>query len=450
MRTLISAAAALAAAGIAASAAASPIDFHGYFRSGGGSSDLGGKEVCFRLPGSVVWFRLGNECDTYASLTLASELGKVDGTTFRAQFTTAYGTQQLTNWEQTTPALREAFVEAGNLGASMGMPALNGATLWAGKRFTNNEDIHMLDYAYLDSAWGGGAGLNDVNLGFAKLSYAYLRTDQQDWAGAAASGSSTGDILGSYRPGIVDGGAATNTTHDFRLRGIKTNPGGSLNLNVDLVQANNRAATAGGSDKPGKNGWSTTLTHVQEDLFGLGGFNKLGLQYASGAAGLKLANSPAYTTEGHKALLVFDNWVVEPKGLPFTMSAIVGYRDEKQSGPQQHFQEVFFGARPQYHLNNVWSVMSEVGYQEVKPEDGGVKGDTRKLAKLTLGTQFSMGRSIWSRPAIRFYSTYAKWNGAAAAAGSVACTGRDCNTPVTAYGDKRSGLGYGVQVEAWW
>ena len=61
-----------------------------------------------------------------------------------------------------------------------------------------------------------------------------------------------------------------------------------------------------------------------------------------------------------------------------------------------------------------------------------------------------MGSSIWSRPAIRFYGTYAKWNDAAAAAGGVACTGRDCGTPVSTYGNKRSGLGYGVQVEAWW
>ena len=45
MNNLIRVACALAAAGMAASAAASPIDFHGYFRSGSGSSDQGGKEL---------------------------------------------------------------------------------------------------------------------------------------------------------------------------------------------------------------------------------------------------------------------------------------------------------------------------------------------------------------------------------------------------------------------
>ena len=73
----------------------------------------------------------------------------------------------------------------------------------------------------------------------------------------------------------------------------------------------------------------------------------------------------------------------------------------------------------------------------------------RKLAKATAGTQFSMGRGIWARPAIRFYATYAKWNDAAARAGTVTCTGRDCGTPVDAYRDKRSGVSYGMQLEGW-
>ena len=89
--------------------------------------------------------------------------------------------------------------------------------------------------------------------------------------------------------------------------------------------------------------------------------------------------------------------------------------------------------------------MAEGGYQQVKPQGEA----TRTLAKLTLGTQFSMGRSVWSRPAIRFYGTYAKWNDAAARAGTVTCTGRDCGTPVDAYRDKRSGVSYGMQLEGW-
>lgn len=73
----------------------------------------------------------------------------------------------------------------------------------------------------------------------------------------------------------------------------------------------------------------------------------------------------------------------------------------------------------------------------------------RKLAKLTLGTQFSMGHRIWSRPTMRFFSTYAKWNDAPTAAGNVTCAGRDCATPVTSYANKRNATIYGVQIEGW-
>ena len=89
--------------------------------------------VCFRLPGAEIgFFRLGNECDTYASLNYGANLGEVDGTGFKAVFTMAYGTQQLANWEQSTPAWRQAYVEASDIGASLNAPALRGASLWAG------------------------------------------------------------------------------------------------------------------------------------------------------------------------------------------------------------------------------------------------------------------------------------------------------------------------------
>jgi maltoporin len=125
------------------------------------------------------------------------------------------------------------------------------------------------------------------------------------------------------------------------------------------------------------------------------------------------------------------------------MSATVGLRNATIN--DRNVKDFWIGVRPQYHLNKVWSLMAEAGYQHVKPEGEA----TRKLAKLTLGTQFSMGQSVWSRPSIRFYATHAKWNDAAAAAGAVACTGRDCNTAADGYGAKRNGTGYGVQVEAW-
>lgn len=46
---------------------------------------------------------------------------------------------------------------------------LPGSTLWAGKRFYQRHDVHMIDFYYWDIS-GPGAGLENVDLGFGKLS----------------------------------------------------------------------------------------------------------------------------------------------------------------------------------------------------------------------------------------------------------------------------------------
>ena len=450
----------------AGSAAAVPMEFEGYFRSGAGSSNEGGKEVCYRLPGSVVWFRLGNECDTYADLVFKSTLGEVDGTTFKSTFRFSYGTQGIANWEQTSPSFREVFVEAKDIGAAMSMPSLRGASLWAGKRFYGNRDIHMLDYGFWEPNQGVGTGLENVDVGIGKFSYALMRIG--DFTGYGVN-----PALGGFNPDLLDGGSRTVTVHDFRVEDIAVNPGGKLTLGLDLSMKNNRDGkttysvdttqsvdldnnpatpnvdvvvreTRSFDNKPGKNGVGLHFQHTQDNLLGLGGYNQVVLKVAKDAMTLR-GWGIAGSTEDRREWLLFDQWIVEPKGLPVTASMTAGVRSATVNGVTG--REFWIGARPQYHINNIWSLMAEAGYQQAK-SDGDSLG-TRKLAKLTLGTQFSMGRNLFARPAIRFFGTYAKWNNAAAAAGNVTCTGRDCNTPVDAYKNKRSGLSYGVQVEGW-
>lgn len=474
-RTLLAA----AALGVlsAGPAAAATVDFGGYFRSGAGSSNEGGKEVCYRLPGSVLWFRLGNECDTYADLVFRSTLGEVDGTTFKSTFRFSYGTQGIANWEQTSPSWREVFVEAQNLGAAMNMPALNGASLWGGKRFYGNRDIHMLDYGFWEPNQGVGMGLENVDVGIGKFSYALMRIGD-------FSGYGTNKALGGFNPDLIGGGARTVSVHDFRLEGIEANPGGKVSLGLDVSLKNNRDGQStytvdetqtvfvDDDNNPatpnvpitvvvrntktidngvGKNGLGLHFQHTQDNLLGLGGFNQVVLKYAKDAMTLR-GWGIAGSDSSRKEWLLFDHWVIEPKGLPVTASMTAGMRKAKVDGDARgSVKEFWIGARPQYHLNNVWSLMSEVGYQQAKSD---ADAATQKLAKVTLGTQFSMGKSIWSRPAIRFFATYAKWNDPAAAAAKavgygVACTGRDCGTQVPAYDNKRSGVSYGMQIEGW-
>ena len=79
---------------------------------------------------------------------------------------------QQNDWESTTPAFREMNAQGKNL-----IAALPGANLWAGKRFYQRHDVHMIDFYYWDIS-GPGAGLENVDLGFGKLSAAVTVTQK--------------------------------------------------------------------------------------------------------------------------------------------------------------------------------------------------------------------------------------------------------------------------------
>ena len=65
-------------------------------------------------------------------LKLGSHLGEVKGTKFDAKITLSHGTQGMANWEQSTPALRELFVTATDIGSSLDVRAWTGRSCgWA-------------------------------------------------------------------------------------------------------------------------------------------------------------------------------------------------------------------------------------------------------------------------------------------------------------------------------
>lgn len=447
-----------------AQAAPKQVELEGYFRSGAGTSSESGNIACVRLPGATTWFRLGNECDTYVALTFGANLGKVEDTTFKAKFTFAQGTQGLANWEASAPALREAFVSADNIGSALEMPSLNGTSLWVGKRYYKNPDIHMLDYTYWEPAQGPGFGIDNIDVGVGQFSYAMFRIG--DFTGYGISNNLTG-----FNPDLIGGGSRTATVHDFRLQKIDTNPGGAVTVGVNLIRASNHDGTSTYTttvpqavdldnnpatppvnvmvqqtntidNKPGKNGIAFTLVHEQENLFGVGGTNTLGFQFGNDAAMLK-GWGAAGSTDDRKEWMLFDHWLYKPENSRWSATSTFGYRNAEINNVTM--KELWLGTRPHYAINKVVSLFSEVGYQQVKPEGG----ETRKLTKATIGTQFALGNDVTVRPALRLFATYAKWNDAAAAAGSVVCSGRDCGRPVDVFASKRSGVFYGAQVEAW-
>jgi maltoporin len=122
----------------------------------------------------------------------------------------AYSVSQQNDWESTSPAFREANVQGKNL-----IDALPGSTIWAGKRFYQRHDVHMIDFYYWDIS-GPGAGIENIDLGFGKLSLAATRSSE---AGGSATFADR-DALGNR---IYDN-LVPNDVFDVRLAQMEINP----------------------------------------------------------------------------------------------------------------------------------------------------------------------------------------------------------------------------------
>ncbi|MBQ7427887.1 MAG: carbohydrate porin [Prevotella sp.] len=168
------------------------VDFHGYFRAGVGQSrsgaNIGGLNV-----GHVG--RLGNEGDTYSEVELGSTVWKQGDLSFYvdamfAMFSDggqdvevvrhngsndAYEVDEdFSNGNRTGFAFRQFNLQVKGL-----IPGDKDAVLWAGKRFYQRHDIHIIDQKYVNVS-GSGAGLENWHVGPGQLSLAWFRSDRED------------------------------------------------------------------------------------------------------------------------------------------------------------------------------------------------------------------------------------------------------------------------------
>jgi maltoporin len=408
----------LALSASAANAAVSAIDFGGYFRSGFGTSTTGGKEACFGLAGAGSKYRLGNECETYGELALGGEAFKGQGGfSMRVNTRFAYVLNQNSDFETYAPAFREANVVAENIGSG----AFAKAKAWVGKRFYERNDVHITDFYFLDTS-GPGAGIQDIDVGVGKVSYAILRQAQDRTLVGRTSPADYQEVL----------------RHDFRWGGIKTNRDGELLLGL-VANQKRINSDAGGIDIARGTLWSAI--HTQGNFFG--GFNKVALQYATGSQAGGGAGGVEFGANKNDTMTrIVEQFVLQPAATKFSMMGTFVYQVKKDGLTDQKTKWTSIGGRPQYHYADNLSVAAEVGFDQVR-QDG---QPTRNLTKITIAPQISAGNGFWSRPVLRAYYTYAKWNSAAQAAANpgsaLSATG--------AFGASTNGSTVGFQTEIWW
>lgn len=398
-RILLALAAALGATIGSAGASDAEGEFHGYFRIGTGSNrgsdPTRGSQACFGLEG-VAKYRLGNECDLTAELAYTREFARLSGGTSFVGTVMAgayHATPEISGSTLRTP---QAFVEAKNI------PFLKGGTIWAGRRYYNRPDVSALDFKYVVMD-GTGAGIDGIPMGPGKFSYGVFRNDVDQPKSA--------------------------TRHNFIYQDVPVNTNGTLKFDATIIRADSSVAN-------GHGGWSLSVAHKQDKL--LGGANVLALQYGVGP-GMRIGGTGDITRSADfTRTRVIDQliWQVTPS---FSGSAnLVVQRDKGPAGTQTWTS---FGVRPVYALHEHFKLQLDIGHDRIRPADGGA---SQQLTKITLAPTISARKDFWSRPELRTFITYAKWNGAAQAAAAP-------GSPLSGsgvFGGSRQGISIGVQIES--
>ncbi|WP_417069125.1 maltoporin [Niveibacterium terrae] len=419
---------------MSAGAMASPgVTSNGYIRAGIGAAGDGRTTQCFGL--GPAKYRLGNECDDYAEIGVDAELPTMsNGTVWKMHTMLASDASYRQNGGLTDSTTKVNWSQMYASGHNLGTGVLQGASIWVGRRYYDRPDIHMLDYKYLNGD-GDGAGIENLDLGFAKLSYAIERTANN------YNGASTDKTDTNYYSNL------------FRLDGIKLHTDGYLTGIAGFTKG--IGSRDGAYQAP--NGWY--LGGFYDVKFGdINAWHRFGLEYgkgsnANGQFGQVKAwsSGSAPVSKQDSTLQVFDSVNYTSADGHWTMLGTALYRKDKFDAAQwaeapdaswfgyTEQQWMTVGARPHYHFNEIWGAVTEIGWTQLKRKKSDGSTLNQNLTKATVALTAAAGRSAFARPEVRLYYTYAKWN--EAAKGYVA---------TDAYGDKTTGSSMGVQVESWW
>ncbi len=426
-------------------------DFHGYVRTGIGGSGSGGRQQCFAAPQADFKFRLGNECETYLETEFDQRLYKdKSGLEFNLTVMVGYKTSQGQDYEVINasgyPDVNELTLRQGWIGVIV--PSLNRAMIWAGKRYFQRQDVHMVDFYYWDAS-GPGAGIEDIDLKWFK--------------GAVSAFQNHNGQRQMWRT-------------DVRIYGVPLPWDlGTLALGVNLFFD----SSSDGSAPPDTRSKVSPMVNLQHTWNVLGGRNKLTFQYGTGSA-TPLNNYPSFDrsngdgVKDSRQYRVVDDLVINPLD-QFSMGFVfvwANYKNRYSDDPANNAAlwntatEWAVGARPIYHFSDFVSVAVEAGYQALKPRNGPDQ-DARGMFKVTpallLHPAPGPGGAYFTRPEIRVFLTYATWNdatqrswdgnnsgaiGAAADFKQSTCAATGQSTGP--YSCDKHGFTFGAQVESWW
>jgi maltoporin len=257
------------------------------------------------------------------------------------------------------------------------------AYFWAGRDFHQRPQQGINDYFWMNHD-GQGAGVKNLDLGFAQLDFAGVGSVEQCDPEMINDGSNPSRISCTGGSGTGDKGNYAATS---KLHGIKFGP-----IDFELYANYGFDSKAIDSDDRSK-AWqgAVVLSHAGENSL-----NKIIARYSDHSD-----NSVYNKTNGlHTIYTSFEgNYKFTPQMQVEYLLAFHDYDNDQQT--QDNRRNYGAIVRPMYFWNNVHSTWLEAGYQRVDYEkDGDNKG-----WKLTLSQNIAIAMGPEFRPMLRFYVT---------------------------------------------
>ncbi|MDF2153535.1 maltoporin LamB [Vibrio sp. CAU 1672] len=379
-----------------AEGAASNLGFNGYMRGGVGLSQESGANNKWEV--NKVG-RLGNENDLYGELGFNKELYNEDEVTFRVDSMLAYWEGQDDNSSDRSVNIVQLNVQAKGLFEDKDI------TVWAGDRYYQRHDVHIVDNYYWDVS-GIGGGFEHINIGPGKLSVALIQdtVDEQD-----------DDVTGVIA--------------DVRYAGIPLWDKADLEIGLDYNVVKERKDQTVDADNALM--FTASLNHTLDN-----GFNKTILQLANSGYAEQM------TTYGSGKGIVRDasnndaegfriiNWGVVNIGENIELGHSVRYAAATDvDGTDTDDSTFSVVVRPVYKWNKRMRTLLEIGgfSETINDQDGAG-------SKFTVAQAWVPQSGFWARPEIRVFASYLN------DAENENAFGQDADTDISV----------GMQVEAWW
>lgn len=277
------------------------------------------------------------------------------------------------------------------------------AYVWAGERFNGREQIDVNDDFYLQND-GTGAGVDNLNVSFAKLDLSIVAGDE--------------GRNGRY--------ALVTQLHDINLT---DNQSLRFHFNYGFGSGSTTDIDSGlTTETDDNNAYQLAAIHR---ITWANGWNETAIRYGDGVRNGILWGNAA---ESGGSLGAFAYGAVE-----FTPVILMAYAlsfenntlSNNESGVDEKWTQAVI--RPGYRWNDRMSTWLELGYDQV---NFGSELGTNASWKTTLSQNIGFGSLMSSRPMLRFYATYGQLN-----------TQYVANGASDGHSDA---LTFGAMFEAWW